>query len=98
MPDPRDLYRLMLNLYPARFREEYATPLERQFRDEYRDLPNSGARVLFWIKALADLAISIPSELLRELRQDVTYAARVYRRSWSVTALSGRPGIGYRRH
>jgi hypothetical protein len=27
MSDPSKLYRLLLRLYPARFREEFATPL-----------------------------------------------------------------------
>ena len=80
MTNPKTIYRLMLKLYPARFREEYETPLERQFWDEYRELPNRRARAWFWACALADLAISIPAEFLRELRQDIVYGARVYRK------------------
>ena len=80
MSNPKTIYRLLLKLYPARFREEYETPLEHQFWDEYRELPNNGARAWFWICALVDLALSIPSEFLRELRQDIAYAVRVYRR------------------
>ena len=37
MPDSSKLYSWLLRLYPARFREEYQVPMERQFRDEYRD-------------------------------------------------------------
>ncbi|SPF54298.1 putative Macrolide transporter ATP-binding /permease protein [Candidatus Sulfopaludibacter sp. SbA4] len=88
MTDPKTIYRLLLKLYPARFQEEYTTPLERQFWDEYRELPNSGARLLFWLRALADLAVSIPLEFARELRQDVAYAARVYRRRSMATGLA----------
>ena len=35
MPDPQRIYRWLLNLHPARFREEFGEPLERQFREEY---------------------------------------------------------------
>ena len=86
MADPRRIYRLLLKLYPARFREEYAEPLERQFWDEYREA--QGPRALFWLRALQDLAISIPTEILRELRQDLRYAARVYRKRSLVTVLA----------
>ena len=88
MTNPKTIYRLLLKLYPARFREEYTTPLERQFLDEYRELPNNWARLLFWLRALADLAVSIPLEFARELRQDVSYARRVYRRRSAATGLA----------
>lgn len=88
MADPRRIYRHFLKLYPARFREEYEAPLERQFADEYREARGPWMRVLFWLRALADLAISIPAEFLRELRQDLGYAARVYRKRALVTMLA----------
>ena len=47
------LYRLLLSLYPARFREEYARPLEQQFRDDYREAQNFGARLKLWLSAIA---------------------------------------------
>jgi predicted permease len=71
------LYRWLLNLYPARFREEYAGPLEQQFRDDYRESDN---RVKLWLSALRDLAWSIPVELARELRQDLSHSLRVHAR------------------
>jgi putative ABC transport system permease protein len=86
MPDPKLLYRLLLKLYPAHFREEYASPLERQFQDEYRDAQSRGDRALLWLRALADLATSIPAQIAREMGQDVRYAARVYRSRAFVTA------------
>ncbi|HUO29974.1 MAG TPA: ABC transporter permease, partial [Bryobacteraceae bacterium] len=82
------LYRWLLRLYPARFREEYAAPLERQFADEYRETRGVGARAIFWLRAVADLATSIPAEFARELRQDLKYAARVYRRRLWLTTLA----------
>jgi len=74
------LYCLLLCLYPARFREEYGGPLERQFLDEYRELRGIVPRALFWLRAIADLGTSIPAEILREMRQDLAHAMRVYRR------------------
>jgi putative ABC transport system permease protein len=88
MADPKQIYRFLLKLYPARFREEYEAPLERHFRDEYREARGLRAQSLFWLRALSDLAISVPAEFLRELRQDLRYAARVYRRRALVTALA----------
>src|SRR6266404_298710 len=78
------LYRLLLKLYPARFREEYEAPLQRQFRDDYREAGGRWARIVFWTRALLDLAVSIP----RELRQDVRYSFRVYSRRPLVTFLA----------
>lgn len=80
MADPKTIYRLLLKLYPAHFREEYERPLERQFWDEYDEIQGPWPRTMFWIRALTDLAISIPVEILHELRQDLSYAVHVYRR------------------
>ncbi len=66
MRDASRLYRMLLRLYPARFREEYAEPLELQFQDDCRGL-RGPARLLFWLRSLRDLAISIPAEILYEL-------------------------------
>jgi len=88
MRDLNRIYRLLLRLYPARFREEYAAPLERQFADDYRDARASGDTARFWIQLVKDLLVSLPSEVLRETAQDLRYASRVYRRRLLVTALA----------
>ena len=31
------LYRLLLKIYPAGFREDYGVPLQQQFKDDYRE-------------------------------------------------------------
>jgi putative ABC transport system permease protein len=85
---PIRYYRILLKLYPARFREEFAAPLERQFSDEYRETHGAGQRAIFWLRTLADWAVSVPAEMARELRQDVRYAVRVYRRRALVTTLA----------
>jgi len=88
MPNPNRIYRWFLRLYPARFREEYAVPLERQFADDYRDARASGGMASFWMRLAKDLLVSIPVEILRETAQDLHYASRVYRRRPLVTGLA----------
>jgi putative ABC transport system permease protein len=78
----------LIKLYPARFREEYAEPLGRQFADEYREAARGGNRALFWIRVLGDLLVSIPTEIARELARDLAFALRVYRKRLPVTALA----------
>jgi len=81
-------YRRLLKLYPARFREEYGTPLERQFADEYRDAQGTFGRAAFWVRLSLDLVVSIPRELARELRQDLRYSLRIHARRPAVTLLA----------
>ena len=82
------LYRILLRFYPAGFREEYAAPMERQFQDEYREARATGGSARLTLRALADLVVTAPAEIARELWQDLLYAARVYRRCWLATALA----------
>jgi len=88
MATSNGFYRLLLKLYPARFREEFAAPLERQFSDEYREARGVGERTRLWVRTLADMAATIPAELGRELGQDLRYAGRVYRRRSLATVLA----------
>src|SRR5580693_6658969 len=88
MADPLKLYRILLKFYPARFREEYGTPLKQQFSDEYREADSALARFAVWMRTLRDLAISIHLELARELRQDLRYSVRIYSRRPGVTFLA----------
>jgi len=88
MRDPVKLYRFLLKLYPARFREEYAKPLEQQFRDEYRETAGPGSRLAFWLRTGCDLATSVPSQVLREARQDIAFGVRTYARRPVVAVLA----------
>ena len=60
------LYRRLLKLYPAGFRETYAGPLEMEFRDELAESKGAWALAALWIRLLADLAVSIPVQVSRE--------------------------------
>jgi predicted permease len=88
MAYPTRIYRLLLQFYPARFREEYTSAMERQFADEYRDLMTWGERFRFWLWTGVDLATSIPAQAAREILQDLRYAGRAYRRRPLVTSLA----------
>ena len=88
MPNPCRVYHWLLRLYPARFREEFAGPLERQFLDEYREARGACERAVLLLRALSDVAATVPAEVCREFRQDLRYAMRVYRGRAVVTMLA----------
>ncbi len=88
MPRALNAYRRLVKLYPARFREEYGRPLEQQFVDEYREADGRLTRAVLWARVIADFVVSMPRELLREVRDDMRYAARVYLRHPLVTVLA----------
>ncbi len=72
------LYRWLLKLYPAGFRENYAGPMEKEFRDELAESSGFWALAALWIRLLADLAVSIPVQLSREVFQDFRYTLRLW--------------------
>lgn len=77
------LYRWLLKLYPAAFREEYVALMEREFRDELSDSSTIPARAVLWIRLIADLAFSIPMQASREACQDTRHALRLWaKRPW----------------
>ena len=88
MHRPSRLYGWLLKLYPAGFREEYEAPMERQFQDDYRDTQGRLPKVRLWLRAVADLAASIPRELARELSLDLKHSVRLYRKRPFTTALA----------
>jgi putative ABC transport system permease protein len=72
------LYRLLLKLYPAGFREEYAKPMEREFRDELAESTGVFALTKLWLRLLADLSISLPQQLAREVVRDLKHTLRLW--------------------
>jgi predicted permease len=77
-PFSLELYRFLLKLYPAGFRNEYAGPLEREFRDELAESTGVFALAKLWVRLLADLAISIPLQFAREVSQDARHTLRLW--------------------
>src|SRR5690606_24305830 len=54
----KQIYRLLLRLYPRAFREEYGSAMEQMFADRMREEP----RVRLWLSVLADCAVSVVRE------------------------------------
>ncbi|HWB82947.1 MAG TPA: ADOP family duplicated permease [Bryobacteraceae bacterium] len=88
MPDTPKFYRWLMRLYPARFREEYQPPMERQFQDEYRETDGRSGVAGLWLRTLCDVSGSAPREMAHELIQDLRYSARVYRGRWLSATLA----------
>ena len=74
------LYRLLLKLYPARFRDDYAAPLEQQFKDDYAEVRGRRDLARFWARMVWDLLRSMPAQLTREIAQDSRHVLRLWRR------------------
>src|SRR5688500_3402261 len=92
------LYRLLLKLYPAAFRERYEAPLERQFKDELAEVRGAGAAARFWLATIVDFARSMPPQLAREVLQDARHALRLWHRrplaaTFSVAVLTIAIGV-----
>jgi putative ABC transport system permease protein len=82
------LYRLLLKLYPAGFRENYGSPLERQFRDDLADVRGPRDLMRFWAGTVLDVGRSLPAQLGREIAQDSRHTLRLWRRSPFHTAMT----------
>ncbi|MDQ2844437.1 MAG: hypothetical protein M3Y72_26005 [Acidobacteriota bacterium] len=77
------LYRWLLKLYPAGFRESYAVIMEREFRDELTESAGFYGLAKLWIRLLADLLISIPVQFSHEVSQDSRHTLRLWaNRPW----------------
>ena len=57
------LYRLLLKLYPAGFRERFSEPLQRDFQDDYAGVHGLGDAARFWTRTLADVGRSVPAQV-----------------------------------
>lgn len=64
------LYRWLLRLYPAGFREQYGVPMHRQFQDEYAEVQNVRDFLRLWGRTVGDIARSAPRQVASELTQD----------------------------
>ena len=73
------LYRWLLRLYPAGFRERYAVPMQQQFRDEVADVHGRRDLLRLWGHTIIDIARSAPRQLASEVAQDARFAIRLWR-------------------
>jgi hypothetical protein len=54
------LYRLLLKLYPAGFRENYHAPMQQQFREQLGEIAGPRALARFWtLGGLTGLAMAV---------------------------------------
>lgn len=81
----RRVYRWLLGLYPAGFRDEYAALMEQALRDELAEAPNALAVVTVWLRLLSDLALSLPFQLGKAIWQDSKHTLRLWaKRPWQT--------------
>jgi putative ABC transport system permease protein len=79
------IYRWLLRFYPAAFHDEYAGPMEQAFRDELAEARNGFAIGWLWMRLLFDLALSVPSQVTKEIWLDSTHALRLWvKRPWQT--------------
>jgi len=65
------IYRGLLRLYPAEFRDRFSTEIVLLYRDKLRDARNggpSGGTVSAWLRLLGDVVVTAPPEHLRRNR------------------------------
>lgn len=79
------IFRALLNLYPAAFRDEYDRELTLLFIDRYRDAAKPWDRARLWLDVVHGLALEVPKEHYRMILQDLRYAWRSVRHHWIVT-------------
>jgi predicted permease len=80
------VFRALLALYPAGFRDEYGRELTLLFIDRYRDATSPLSRATLWLDVLTGLAIEVPREHCRMILQDLRHALRTLRAHRLMTA------------
>jgi len=85
------LYRLLLQAYPAGFRQEYGSLMLQLFRDDCRDalsLNGTGGLVTLWVDTCFDL---VKSSINEHLRRGSRIPGRRFEMSESFTLRRGCP-------
>jgi len=83
-----DFYSLLLRLYPASFRNEYGDEMRAVFERRRRQTSTLGSAAL-WIGAAGETIVNAAAVHADILRQDLSYAARMLRRTpgFALTAI-----------
>lgn len=91
----RRIYRWLLNLYPAGFRETYAGLMEQEFREELAESTDRWALLALWIRLLTDLAVTVPGQVGREFAQDTRHTFYLWlARPWQTACVVVTLAIG----
>src|SRR6185503_13951848 len=91
MNEPRlalRVYRMVLRLYPAQFRQDYEPEVISAFRRQWAWQPGLAGRWLFFLKACVSTVWNAPVEHIHILTSDLSYAFRAFQRSPWFTAVA----------
>jgi predicted permease len=82
------LYRALLRLFPASFRNEYGDEMSAVFARRLRDAGPAG-RLLVWVDAVADIVVNAAQLQVEATARDIRYSLRALLRSpvFSVSAI-----------
>lgn len=80
------LYRGLLFLYPAPFREEYGRELCLVFADRCREKRSGAEQAAVWLQAVIGILTEAPREHYHMIVQDIRYTLRILRKDLGVTA------------
>ncbi|HLJ44756.1 MAG TPA: ABC transporter permease [Bryobacteraceae bacterium] len=80
------LYRGLLFLYPAEFRDEYGRELSLVFADRSREERSRAGMLLVWMRAVIGILKEAPKEHYHIMIHDIRYALRLMRHDAAVTA------------
>jgi len=75
------MYRWLLRLYPASFRNEYGREMAAVFARERRDTRTALSMAALWLRVIADACVNAAGIHWDILRQDLRYTLRTLRRT-----------------
>ena len=84
------MYRWLLRLYPASFRNEYGREMATVFARERRDTRTAPGMAALWLRVIADTCVNAAGVHWDILRQDLRYTLRTLRRTpaFALTAVT----------
>src|SRR5262249_45460341 len=82
------VYRWLLRLYPAQFRQEFEGEILRTYRNELLRERSALGRLTYFLRAAAGIVWNSPKEHGEMLTKDLRYALRTFRRSPWFTAVA----------
>lgn len=91
----RAVFRTVLHLYPAAYRDEYGKEMTLVFIDRLRAESNGALRAFAAVSAIASVVLDAPGQHLQLLAQDLRLTLRLLRREkWFTTVAVGTIAIG----